>query len=199
MFVPEESMKELLLSYLKSSETSISGLARRLEEDGYKLHRLLLTGYLRALADLGYVREKDIPPSKVYTIASGREKNLYEMLGEFCRDFEVDERKAAKLAVSVLQRLFRRPIFLREVRECGFPSGYESLMVEQEEREEARKSLMKVGIKIPLSEPAYKVRERRDDRREEILTRMVLERFGASGLVMETKQLRLEGGRSKGS
>ncbi len=71
-------------------------------------------------------------------------------------------------------------------------------MVEQEEREEARKGLMKVGIKIPLSEPAYKVPEKRDDRREEVLARLVLEKFQASGLVMETKQTRLEG-EEKGS
>ncbi len=192
MFVPEKNLKELLLSYLKRSETSISGLARTLEEAGYKLHRLLLTGYLRALADLGYVRQKDIPPSKVYTVAAGRERNLYELLGEFCRDLEPDERKAVSLCISVLQRLFHRPVFLREVRECGFPSGYESLMVEQEEREEARRSLMKSGIKVPLSEPAYKVPERRDDRREEVLVRVVLERFGASDLVLETTQTRLE-------
>ncbi|MEE9236669.1 MAG: hypothetical protein V3U52_02620 [Thermoplasmata archaeon] len=192
MFVPEKNLRELLLSYLKKSETSISGLARTLEEDGYKLHRLLLTGYLRALADLGYVREKRIPPSKVYTVAGGRERNLYELLGEFCRDVEVDERKAARLSVSVLQRLFRRPVFLREVRECGFPRGYDSLMVEQEEREEARNGLLQAGIKIPLSEPAYRVPEKRDDRREEVLVRLVLERFKASELVMETMQTRLE-------
>ncbi len=192
MFVPEENLRELILSYLKRSETSISGLARNLEADGYKLHRLLLTGYLRALADMGYVREKEIPPSKVYVVASGREKNLYELLGDACRDLEPDERKAASLAISVLQRLFRRPIFLREVQECGFARGYESLMVDQDEREESRKKLMKVGIKIPLSEPAYKVAEKRDDRREEVLVTLVLERFAATELVMETKQTRLE-------
>ncbi len=195
MFVPEKNLKELILSYLKRSETSISGLARTLEEAGYKLHRLLLTGYLRALADLGYIRQKEIPPSKVYTVAAGRERNLYELLGEYCRDLEPDERKAASLCISVLQRLFRRPIFLREVRECGFPRGYDSMMVEQEERQEARKSLMKVGIKIPLSESAYKAPEKRDDRREEILVRLVLERFGASDLVLETMQTRLEQGK----
>ncbi len=197
MFVPEENLKELILSYLKRSEASISGLARNLAADGYKLHRLLLTGYLRALADMGYVREKEIPPSKVYVVASGRERNLYELVGDACRDLEPDERKAASLAISVLQRLFHRPIFLREVQECGFPRGYESLIVDQEEREESRKKLMKVGIKIPISEPAYKVAEKRDDRREEILTQLILERFAASELVMATKQTRLEG--SKGS
>ncbi len=69
------------------------------------------------------------------------------------------------------------------------------MMVEQEERQEARKSLMKVGIKIPLSESAYKAPEKRDDRREEILVRLVLERFGASDLVLETMQTRLEQGK----
>ncbi len=192
MFVPEQNLRELILSYLKRTETSISGLARALEEDGYKLHRLLLTGYLRALADLGYVREKEIPPSKVYTPAGSRERNLYEMLGDTCRDLEPDERKAASLAVGCLQRLFRRPIFLREVQECGFPRGHEAQMVEQEERAEARKALAKAGIRIPLSEPAYRAAERRDDRREEVLARLVLERFGMGGLVLETTQARLE-------
>ncbi len=197
MFVPEENLKELILSYLKRSETSISGLARSLEADGYKLHRLLLTGYLRALADLGYVREKEIPPSKVYVVASGREGNLYEMLGDTCRDLERDERKAAHLAIAALQRLFRRPIFLREVQECGFPRGYDALMVEQEEREESRKKLMKVGIRIPISEPAYRVAEKRDPRIEEVLVSLVVGRFAATELVLETKQTRLQG--SKGS
>lgn len=192
MFVPEQNLRELILSYLKRTETSISGLARALEADGYKLHRLLLTGYLRALADQGYVREKEIPPSKVYTLAGGRQRNLYEMLGEACRDVEPDERKAAALAIGCLQRLFRRPVFLREVQECGFPRGYEAHLVEQGERAEARKALGKAGIKIPLSEPAYRVAERRDDRREEVLARLVLERFGMGGLVLETTQARLE-------
>lgn len=192
MFVPEQNLRELILSYLKRNETSISGLARVLEEDGYRLHRLLLTGYLRALADLGYVREKEIPPAKVYTLAGGRERNLYELLGEACRDLEGDERMAAALAIGCLQRLFHRPVFLREVQECGFPRGYEAHMVEQEERSEARKALAKAGIKIPLSEPAYRVEERRDDRREEVLSRLVLERFGVGGLVLETTQARLD-------
>lgn len=191
MFVPEKNLKELILSYLKRKETSISGLARELEGDGYRLHRLLLTGYLRALADLGHVREKEIPPSKVYTVASSRERNLYELLGEVCRRLERDERKAAALGIAILHRLFRRPIFLREVRECGFPKGPDSMMVEQEEREEARKSLMKVGIRIPISEPAYRAPEKRDGRREEAFAQLVLERFGVGGLVMETTQTRL--------
>jgi hypothetical protein len=191
VFDPERNLKELILSYLKKEETSISGLARRLEDDGYKLHRLLVTGYLRALSDLGYVREREIPPAKVYGLASGRERNLYENLGDIARDIEGDERKAVRLVIAILQRLFRRPIFLREVRDAGFPSGYDALMVEQDERGEARKELMKVGIRIPLSEPAYQVKARRNEKQEEALVRLILERFGVGGLVLETKQTRL--------
>ncbi len=191
MFVPERNLKELILSYLKREETSISGLARRLEDDGYKLHRLLITGYLRALSDLGYVREREIPPAKVYGLAGGRERNLYEMLGDIARDIEGDERKAVRLTIAILQRLFRRPIFLREVREASFPSGYDAFMVEEDDRAEAREELLKVGIRLPLSEPAYEVKARRNERQEQALIRLVLERFGVSGLVMETKQTRL--------
>lgn len=124
-------------------------------------------------------------------MAGGRERNLYEVLGAICRDLAPDEARAAHLAVAVLQRLFRRPVFLREVRECGFPSGYEAAMVEEEGRREARDHLAKVGVKIPLSEPAYAVEGRREGKVEEALGRLVVECFGVSGLVLETKQTRL--------
>lgn len=193
MFAPEKNLKELLLSHLKRDETSISGLARALEKDGYKLHRLLLTGYLKALADLGYVREKSIPPAKVYVVASGRERNLYELVGAACRDLVADERKAATLAIAALQRLFRRPIFLRELRECGFPRGPDGLLAEPEPRDEARKALKKVGVTIPLSEPAYLTAEKRNPAREEVLVQLILERFALADQVVDTTQTRLAG------
>lgn len=126
-------------------------------------------------------------------MAGGRERNLYELLGDIARDLERDERRAARLAIAILQRLFRRPVFLREVRECGFPSGYDAQMVEEEGRREARDHLLKVGIRIPLSEPAYRVDARRAEKQEEALVRLVAERFGVSRLVLETKQTRLGG------
>lgn len=138
------------------------------------------------------MREREIPPAKVYGVATGRERNLYELLGDVCREMTEDEREASRAAIGVLQRLFRRPVFLREVRECGFPGGYDAPMVEEDERKEARDHLAKVGIQIPLSEPAFQADVRKGVEGEEVLAQLVLERFGVGGLVLETTQTRLE-------
>ena len=57
----------VILNMLKNSQMSISSVSRELKTNGYDLHRLIITGYLRALHDTGYLEEKEIPPSKVFT------------------------------------------------------------------------------------------------------------------------------------
>ncbi|TLZ99642.1 MAG: hypothetical protein E6J99_05965, partial [Methanobacteriota archaeon] len=142
MFIPERNLKDLVVSYLRSQERSISALTKQLKQDGYSFHRLFVTGYLKALADVGMLREKDIPPSKVYTTSAHRELNLYEIVGSRCREATKDEADQVRLAIGVLQKLFRRPIFLREVRECGFSAAIEAPQAPREEREEARRGLV---------------------------------------------------------
>src|SRR2546425_3779083 len=46
--------------------------------------------------------------------------------------------RSIRLAVAVLQKLFHRPIFLRELRECGFGAAVDAPQAPREEREEAR-------------------------------------------------------------
>lgn len=191
MFVPEKNLKDLIISYVRQRERSISSLTKQLKEDGYNFHRLFVTGYLKALADTGLLREKEIPPAKVYTTSAHREPNLYELVGARCREAFPDEASQSRLAVSVLQRLFHRPVFLRELRECGFAGAVDANLAPKEEREEARRALMKLGLQIPTNEPAYRVDDRRNELRDEILCRIIVERFGLSSLVLETKQTKL--------
>jgi hypothetical protein len=191
LFVPERNLKDLILSYVKQKERSISALAKQLQKDGFRLHRLFVTGYLKALADVGMLREKEIPPAKVYTTSVHREKNLYEAVGDKCREVEADPPRQARLAVAVLQRLFRRPIFLRELRECGFETGIDAILAETQEREEARKAFTKMGVPIPTREPAYYVDERRNELRDQVIAEVLVERFGAKDLVLGTKQTTL--------
>ncbi|HYY47849.1 MAG TPA: hypothetical protein VFA17_04110 [Thermoplasmata archaeon] len=191
MFVPERNLKDLVISYLRAQERSISSLTKQLKQDGYSFHRLFVTGYLKALADVGMLREKDIPPSKVYTTSAHRDPNLYELLGARCREAVKEESDQARLAVAVLQRLFRRPIFLRELRECGFGSAIDVPVASREEREEARRGLVKLGLQLPTNEPAYAVQDRRSEARDDILCDLIVDRFGMGGLVLETKQTRL--------
>ncbi len=191
LFVPERNLKDLVVSYIRDQERSISALTKQLEADGYTFHRLFVTGYLKALADVGMLKEKEIPPAKVYTASAHRESNLYEMVGERCRDAVAEEPSQTRLAVATLQRLFRRPIFLRELREAGFSGAVDASAVSKEEREETRRALAKLGIQIPTNEPAYRVEERRNGLRDAILCDLIVERFGLAPLVLDTKQMTL--------
>jgi len=192
VFVPERNLKDLVLYYVKAEERSISGLTRKLEQDGFRFHRLFLTGYLKALTDVGLLREKEIPPAKVYTTSVHRTRNLYEAVGDRVRAVERDPAKGSRLCVAVLQRLFRRPVFLRELGECGFEVTAELLSSPKEEREELRKALAGLGLKIPSNEPAYLVEDRRNDARDQVIYGVLVERFGMKDLVLDTKQARLE-------
>ena len=191
MFVPERNLKDLVVSYLRVQERSISSLTKQLKQDGYSFHRLFVTGYLKALADVGMLREKEIPPAKVYTTSAHREPNLYEVVGSRCREAVKDEADQARLAIGVLQKLFRRPIFLREVRECGFSAAIDAPQAAREEREEARRGLVKLGLQLPTNEPAYAVPDRKSEVRDEILYNLIVQRFGMGAMVLETKQTKL--------
>jgi len=193
VFVPEKNLKNLIISYIKKEERSISALARQLKKDGFKFHRLFLTGYLKAMADLGVLKEKEIPPSKVYTTSAHREKNLYEIIGDRCKVAKLEERERIRLAISVLQKLFHRPIFLQEIRECGLEvGGIEALHVSMEERNEVRKALSKSGIQIPSNDPAYLVNDPDGELRDSIIESVLIEKYSAQPLVLETKQAKLE-------
>jgi len=191
LFVPDRNLKDLVVRYVRDRERSISALTKQLETDGYSFHRLFVTGYLKALADVGMLREKEIPPAKVYTASAHREPNLYEMVGERCREAASEEAAQTRLAVAVLQKLFRRPVFLREIREAGFPGAVDAPAAPKEEREESRRALMKLGLQIPTNEPAYRLEERRNDVRDVILCDIVVDRFGLAPLVVDTKQMKL--------
>ncbi len=187
-------MKDLILSYLRDDETSISGLSRLLQKDGYKVHRLVLTGYLKALADMGVLKQKEIPPSKVYTLTSGSERNIYEAVGDKCRTLDVDEKEAATVGAYVLQNLFHRPVFLHEIRQFGLGDIVLAKRVSGDERTEARKALTKNGFRLPVNDPAYIVEkeEAYDKAMNAILQQILVEKFKSQSLVMGPKQTRLE-------
>jgi DNA-binding HxlR family transcriptional regulator len=191
MFIREKTMRALVLKHLKNSDRSISSLARELKKDGCEVHRLVLTGYLRALSEMGVLKEKEIPPSKVYSYASMRDDDVYESLGHRLRAQEPRKNRRARLGVFLLQTMFRRPIFYEELKRCSLspPKRYRSPIAE--ERSEARKLLENAGVNVPPSDPAYNVSE--DFSRElfEMLADEFVERAGLRSLRMETKQVKL--------
>jgi hypothetical protein len=149
--------RDIILDELQKSEKSISGLQKALKERGYNYHRLVLTGYLNALVDLGILAEKEIKPSRIYSIRENPQKDIYYFLGEAIRTFNDEE--AGDVCLITLSFLFNRPIFMREIEKCGvdLPRNYRKS--KSPKRDEYLKNLDNNGIKIPptnmLVEPTF--------------------------------------------
>ena len=191
MFSPEKDMKELVLEILKKDAASISGVSRELAERGVKLHRLELTGSLKALADMNVLKEKDIKPAKVFSLSSTREKNLYELIGQASANNALTADERATLASYSLQKLFKRAVFDMEVRRCGLDGLVDGRRASQEERAEAKVVLSRMGYKIPNSDVPIIVEKDLDQQFLSVLAEVVIERFNARSFVKETVQTKL--------
>jgi DNA-binding HxlR family transcriptional regulator len=194
MFVPGASMKDAVAEVLREGDMSISSLHRKLEAEGFKMHRLVLTGYLRALEDTGVLKAKEIPPSRVYSAAQSSEMSVYETVGALAMSTSRNEAEASRVAVYCLQRLFRRPVFLEELRRAGFSGEIEAERISGEERNEARRMLARKGHRLPDNDPAYRAphSQQLEEAYKELVASALLSRLKAHSLVVETKQTRLE-------
>jgi hypothetical protein len=191
MFSPQKDMKELVLEILKKESASISGVCRELASRGVKLHRLELTGYLKALADMNVLKQRDIKPSKVFSISVSREKNLYEVIGESCVRYGRTEDERATLAAYSLQKLFKRPVFDMEVRRCGIGGAVDGRKATNEERAEAKVILTRMGYKVPTSDVPIIVESDMDEKFVQVLADAVIEAYNSRSFVKETTQLKL--------
>lgn len=62
MFNPEKDLAGIIVESLGADGLSITSLEQNLHSKGVDNHRLILTGYLRAMTDLGYLAMRDVPP-----------------------------------------------------------------------------------------------------------------------------------------
>lgn len=191
MFSPDKDMKELVLEILKKDQMSISGVCRELASRGVKLHRLELTGYLKALADMNVLKEKDIKPAKVFSSSASRDKTLHELIGESCAVLGKTPDERATLAAYCLQKLFKRAVFDMEVRRCGVEGSVDGRKATTEERSEARSVLVRMGYKVPNSDTPVIVERNMDRDFALVLADVVVERFNARSYLKETTQLKL--------
>jgi DNA-binding HxlR family transcriptional regulator len=194
MFLPGSTMKDAVLESLREGEMSISKLHRHLGSEGYKMHRLVLTGYLKALEDVSVLRAKEIPPSKVYAVPTGGEMSIYETIGALAMSSSKDQAEASRLAVYALQKLFRRPVFREELRLAGFEDEIAAERITGEERNEVKRALAKKGHGVPDNDPAYRVSvadEALEVMCRDVLASALLSKFKAHSLVIETKQTKL--------
>ena len=63
---PGMILKASILQILAAKDCTISGIHNALREQGIEVHRLILTGYLRAMKDLEILEEQEVKPSKLY-------------------------------------------------------------------------------------------------------------------------------------
>ncbi|MBM4247891.1 MAG: hypothetical protein FJ149_00300 [Euryarchaeota archaeon] len=191
MFIGDRTLRAAVLRQLGEQDKSISRLARDLEKEGMRLHRLVLAGYLQALAESGLLREKDIPPSKVYSLSATPLSDIYESLGERLRAAEKRRDRRSRMGVFLLQRLFRRPVFYEELRRMGLSAPKRYRSVAAEERAEARRLLESAGIAVPAQDPCYRVSEDFSADLYDLLSDELLERSNLRSLRLETKQVKL--------
>ncbi len=191
MFSPQRDMRELILEILKRESMSISSVARELQTRGVKLHRLELTGYLKALADMGVLKSRDIKPAKVFSLSGSRERNLYELTGAVCGDYSKTEEEKATLTAYTLQHLFRRAVFVSELKRCGVDVLPEGRRATPEERAEAKAIMGKLGYKVPNSDMPVIVEKELETQYLQVLSDIIVEALNARGYVGGTKQTRL--------
>jgi len=192
MFELDKNLMMIIIENLPVDGMSISALSRKLREKGMKIHRLELSGYLKALADLQILREKDIKPSKVFLPSNLKRKDVYETIGEIIQKEDGSEK--ASIALYCLCRLFKRPIFEKELRMCGFNETPSSRKVSKLEIMEARNAATKASLNIPTGDKALVSREDHSSIYEKIISELLLEMAGLRSFASDTKQKTLEEG-----
>jgi len=187
----EKSLADIIFDLLKSDPKSISGITRELKEQGYDFHKLVVTGYLKALTDQGFLRERDLPPSKIYYKSTPHKKDIYESIGEKVSELDLSKRNQILIAIYILGKLFHRPIFKQELIRCGFTEELDAPMSDPEKAAEARKLLAKAGIRISKNEPAFETNLNYDYEFQQIILNILIEQFGIKKIISELTQSRL--------
>lgn len=141
---------------LTGQQMSISAIARELNEEGLEGHRLVITGYLKALRDMGVLREEDIPPSKLYSY-HGKKKGMTKDVHALVRKHieEVDVGKRFMVSVFVMNTLFNRPCFRQELTLIGTtPKKTDAVKTLPPHNLEKHRAAIK-KIDIPANDPGY--------------------------------------------
>ena len=186
MFNPEKGFYRMLADCLGRDGMSISALAKDLELKGFKHHRLILTGYLRAMTDMGYLKERDVPPSKIYVVSKSLPDSIYEQVGKACRKISPDP---DELILFTLSRILKRPIFESELRAAGVnrPIG---VPAPESDVAECRKQLRRAGNMV-TGQDAVVPSSNMSVMLFDVMTAMVLDLTESRHLTTETKQSKL--------
>lgn len=190
MFSPEKEFHRLVIETLGKEGKSISSLAKELEAHGYGHHRLILTGYLRALTDMNILKEREVPPAKVYTPIKQAADSIYERIGRKCREIS---NHPEDLIIYSLNRLFKRAVFENELKMAGVmnPPYKEA---DEDSVSDARRLLKKSGVNVPSNQPAFlpdEVNEGLESELHALMESLLVDCYDFRHLVLDTRQTRL--------
>lgn len=182
---------DTLTGILANKQMSISSIARELKKNGHDHHRLILTGYLRALHDMGYVEEQDIPPSKVYTFKANTKRGIYGIVKEHLKGIDIDDR--LEIAVFILSSLFHRPCFKYELGLVGIEARKSSAVKESKDPRLKDYRASVTRVKIPQDDPAFEVSDGSGvlQKGNEILIDIINELIDLDGLKAKFQQTKL--------
>jgi hypothetical protein len=207
----EEKLNLKRLEILEGKQLSISGLSRELKAGGIDEHRLILTGYLRALRDLDILEEIEVPPSKIYSLPEKVEEYLPEKIEESSPEdiysifrtqlLKIDLDLRIPVGVYVVSRLFERPCFRKELKLMGITQKHLDQYLEKpgivcelpdSHLKKARSDITR--IEIPSEDPAYEIRENKEELTRlsnEVFAGLIKHRVDLEGLVAKSKQTTL--------
>jgi hypothetical protein len=185
----------ILTKIMVNKQMSISSIARELKKNGYDQHRLILTGYLRALHELGHLDEIDIPPSKVYIFKSGMKRDVYTILKDHLKDIDITER--LEIAVFILSSLLHRPCFKYELELLGIEARKTETVKESKDARLKEHRAAVTRIKIPADDPAFELIEEHGDqsnvsiRGNKVLIEILNDLIDLDGLKAKSQQMKL--------
>jgi hypothetical protein len=213
----EEKLNFKHLELLEGKRLSISGLSRELKARGIDEHRLILTGYLRALRDLKILEEIEVPPSKINALPEKTTETLSEKSNELRAPELSDPEEVYSIlraqlikinldfripvGVYVVSRLFERPCFRRELKLIGITQKHleqylekPGIVCEAQDMHLKKARAYITKIEIPPDDPAYEMRENREEvtrLANEVFAGMIKHRVDLDGLVAKSKQTTL--------
>jgi len=190
--IVERPLKDVIIEILKSKgNLSIHSLWERLERRGINIHRLELTGYLKALRDMGILKETFIKPAKVYSVVQVKKRSIYQIVGDKAR--EINEEEAADICLYTLYKLFNRPIFLRELNRAGVGVPENGDRVVGKERQQALRMLQDAGFDVPRNNSAFVPKKEYRQEFTQIITEMLIESYNLRSYVnRDVKQMKID-------
>lgn len=172
---------------LQDNELSINALHRALQGEGFKLHKLEVRGYLRALEDFGQVEERAVPPAKVFKLKQKKTESLYDIIGKHIKRV-ADEKEEGELTIDVIGVLMKRPVFREELRKCGVNTVH--IKRGGKKDEELRSILNRNGYGIPEGDICYECET--PYKIAEVLGSMIADMMNIKVISTKTKQKKLD-------